>query len=221
MTTIRNTPRACGLPSTNCWPDRPRASDRAPVMRVVAISLTTSSSVVAVDSTAPVQVRSPTVRYRTLVSNEVSPSILLHQRRHRVVHAVALEHLAAMGEVDRRQFELLVGDVLPDVGARSSWRSGRRAPARRGRSVRCHRSQTLGALVLGVPSAGVVAEGEDPLLGPGTLLVASRALRSPRPNRFSAIASSSVTDCRRLREARGAVLLSGPDPDRSSPGRWR
>ena len=33
----------------------------------------------------------------------------------------------------------------------------------------------LGALVLGVPLAEVVAEGEDPLLGPGALLVAARA----------------------------------------------
>ena len=52
-----------GLAGTVVRARRPRS-----VMRVAAISAMTSSSVAAVDSTAPVQVMSPTVRYRTLAS---------------------------------------------------------------------------------------------------------------------------------------------------------
>src|SRR5215510_3562063 len=47
------------------------------VMRVAAISAMTSATVVAVDSTAPVQDMSPTVRYLTLVSNTGSSSPLV------------------------------------------------------------------------------------------------------------------------------------------------
>ena len=79
-----------------------------------------------------------------------------------------------MGEVDRGHLELLAVDVLPDVEL---------GPV--GEREHAHvlaladpavvEVPQLGALVLGVPLAELVAEGEDPLLGAGPLLVAAGA----------------------------------------------
>ena len=45
------------------------------VIRVAATSTTTSSAVAADDSTAPVMVASPTVRYRTVATKDSSSSL--------------------------------------------------------------------------------------------------------------------------------------------------
>ena len=94
--------------------------------------------------------------------------------RHRVEHPVALEHVALVREVDRRHLELLLVDVAPHVqlgpvgeGEHAHVLAPANAPVVEG--------PQLGPLRLGVPLAEVVAEREDPLLGPGPLLVAAGA----------------------------------------------
>src|SRR5690606_5764824 len=89
-------------------------------------------------------------------------------------HAVAFEDLARVGEVDRRDLDALTPDVVPHVelgpvGQREDPDVLALA------DPRVVEVPQLGALVLRVPLAEVVAEGEDPLLGPGLLLVAPGA----------------------------------------------
>src|SRR5581483_2063652 len=77
---------------------------------------------------------------------------------------------ALVGEVDRRDFEVLAGDVLPHVELGPVGdREGPDVLALADAAV--VDGPQLGALVLGVPLAEVVPEGEDALLGPGLLLV--------------------------------------------------
>ena len=110
----------------------------------------------------------------------------------------------------------------PRRRARSSWRSGIRARARRGHAAVEQRPQ-LGTLVLGVPAAGRVAEGEHALLGAGPLLVAARAAEC-RVEPALRSASSSTGVWSRLREAFGPVssctrpvaIASGTDATTSS-----
>src|SRR5690606_5035533 len=89
-------------------------------------------------------------------------------------HAVALEDLARVGDVDGRDLDALAADVVPHVelgpvGQREDPDVLALADAR------VVKVPQLGALVLRVPLAELVAEGEDPLLGPGLLLVAPGA----------------------------------------------
>ena len=62
----------------------------------------------------------------------------------------------------------------------------------------------LGPLVARVPLPELVAEAEDPLLG-ARALSSSRRAAEAASKPCSAIASSSVTDWRRLREARARI----------------
>src|SRR6185503_5734524 len=97
----------------------------------------------------------------------------LHVRRDRVEHPVATEDLALVGEVDRGNLEALLGDVLPDVELGPvAEREDADVLALADPPV--VDAPQLGALAARVPLAEVVAEGEDPLLGPGALLVAAR-----------------------------------------------
>src|SRR3954467_4176871 len=98
----------------------------------------------------------------------------LHVGRQRVEHAVAAEHLALVGEVDRRDLEALLGDVLPDVeldpvGQREH------ADVLALADAPVVDAPQLRALAARVPLAEAVAEAEDPLLRAGALLVAARA----------------------------------------------
>src|SRR4029077_11627276 len=98
--------------------------------------------------------------------------------RGRIEHPVAAEDLALVGEVDRRQLELLARHVLPDVElrpVRDREDAGMSALA----DARVVQAPQLGPLHARVPLAEVVAEGEDPLLRAAPLLVAAGG-RPPR-----------------------------------------
>src|SRR5690606_33170171 len=87
-------------------------------------------------------------------------------------HAVALDHLALVRVVDRRQLDVLSLDVLPDVEfgpVRQREDADVLAPA----VLAVVELPQLGALRAGVPGAEGVPEGEDALLGAGLLLVAT------------------------------------------------
>ena len=93
---------------------------------------------------------------------------------HRVEHPVALEDLALVGEVDGRHLELLEREVLPDVELGPV--ADREHPhALAAADATVVDVPQLGTLVLRIPAAEVVAEGEDPLLRAGALLVAAGA----------------------------------------------
>jgi hypothetical protein len=141
----------------------------------------------------------------------------LHERRDRVEHPVAAEDLALVGEVDRRHLEALGGDVLPHVEL---------GPVREREDA--HVLAAADAPVVEVPQLGALGLGSQPpkssrndmirSFARRPLLVAARAAeRASKP--CSAIASSSVVVCRRLRDARGPVS-STTRPRRSSPARW-
>src|SRR5437764_3666742 len=98
----------------------------------------------------------------------------LDEGAERVEHAVALEHLAIVGEVDRRDLELLLGDVLPHVEL-GPVREREHAHVLARLVAAVVERPELGPLGLGVPLAGLVAEGKDALLRAGPLLVAARA----------------------------------------------
>ena len=85
-------------------------------------------------------------------------------------HAVALEHLPAVGVVDGGHVDALVADVVPHVelgpvGQREDPDVLTLVVAR------VVEVPQLGALALRVPLAELVSEAEDPLLGPSLLLV--------------------------------------------------
>src|SRR3954462_402489 len=98
----------------------------------------------------------------------------LHEGRQRVEDPVAAEDPALVGEVDRRDLEALLRDVLPHVelGPVAQREDAHVLAAADAPVVD---APQLRALAAGVPRAEVVAEREDPLLGPGALLVAARA----------------------------------------------
>src|SRR4051812_6798072 len=94
--------------------------------------------------------------------------------RERIEHAVAPEHLALVGEVDRRHLEALLGDVLPHVEL-GPVAEREHADVLALADPPVVDAPQLGPLPARVPLAEVVAEAEDPLLRASTLLVAARA----------------------------------------------
>src|SRR3954469_4538610 len=94
--------------------------------------------------------------------------------RQRIEHAVAAEHLALVGEVDRRDLEALPGDVLPDVEL-GPVAEREHADVLAAPDAPVVDAPQLGALAAGVPLAEVVAEAEDPLLRARALLAGARA----------------------------------------------
>ena len=128
----------------------------------------------------------------------------LDEGRERVEHAVALEDLALVGEVDRRDLELLVGDVLPHVEL-GPVREREHAHVLAAADAAVVEGPQLGPLGLGVPLAGVVAEREACAPWPAARSSSRRAPPKAASKPCSAMASSSVVVCRRLREARGPV----------------
>src|SRR6478609_9775541 len=124
----------------------------------------------------------------------------LDELRSGVEHAVAPEDLALVREVDRRQLEVLAGDVLPHVELRPV--RDREDPdvlaLPRPRVVEV---PELGPLQTRVPLAEVVPEAEDALLRASTLLVSARAAQG----RVEAVLLDRVEQRRRLElVARGA-----------------
>src|SRR3954452_18781095 len=117
----------------------------------------------------------------------------LHVGRQRVEHAVAAEHLALVGEVDRGHLEALPDDVLPHVelGPVAQREDAHVLAAADAPVVD---APQLGARAARVPLAEVVAEGEDALLGPRALLVAPRAAE----RRVEAVLLDRVEQRRRL-----------------------
>src|SRR5690242_11521976 len=95
----------------------------------------------------------------------------------RVEHPVALEHLTLVRVVDRRDLEVLLGDVLPHVEL-GPVRDREHAHVLPLLVAAVVQRPKLGALRLGIPLAGLVAEGEDALLCAGALLVAAGAAES-------------------------------------------
>ncbi len=91
-----------------------------------------------------------------------------------VEHAVALEHLALVGEVDRRQLELLLADVAPDVEL-GPVREREHAHVLALGDHAVEEVPQLRALRARLPLAVAVAEGEHALLRAGALLVAAGA----------------------------------------------
>ena len=84
------------------------------------------------------------------------------------------EAITLVAEINARHFELLLADVLPDVHLGPI--REREDPDRLALvDLAIVEIPELGALVLRVPLAELVAEGEDALLGAGLLLVPPRA----------------------------------------------
>ena len=131
-------------------------------------------TVSASERMAPVQGLQPRERRRHVTHCSSPGKALdegLFERDERVV---ADEHCAGLGEVKRNDGDLFEMDVVPDVelgpvGERED------ADAFAGPDAAVKERPELGALILGVPLAGGVAEGEDALLGAGFLFVAARA----------------------------------------------
>src|SRR6476620_1943549 len=130
-----------------------------------------------------------------------------------VEHAVALEHLALVREVDLRQLEVLARDVLPHVELRPV-RDREDADVLALAYARVVEIPELGTLRARVPLAEVVAEAEDALLRPRPLLVApSTAHRGVEP-----VLLDRVEQRRRLqlvaRRARSGLILHATPIDR-------
>src|SRR3954469_4552202 len=137
----------------------------------------------------------------------------LHEGRQRVEHPVAPEHPALVGEVDRRDLEVLPDDVLPDVEL-GPVREREHADVLALADPPVVDAPQLGALAARVPLAEVVAEAEDPLLRPRALLVAARAAERG----VEAVLLDRVEQRRRLqavaRRARAGLLDDAPAVDR-------
>src|SRR3954452_4980287 len=137
----------------------------------------------------------------------------LDEGRQRVEHPVAPEDLALVGEVDRRDLEPLLGDVLPDVEL-GPVRQREHADVLALADPPVVDAPQLGALATRVPLAEVVAEAEDPLLRPRALLVAARAAERG----VEAVLLDRVEQRRRLqavaRRARAGLLDDAPAVDR-------
>src|SRR3954469_23289551 len=133
--------------------------------------------------------------------------------RQRVEHAVAPEDLALVGEVDRRDLEALLGDVLPDVEL-GPVAEREDADVLALADAPVVDAPQLRALAARVPLAEVVAEAEDPLLRAGALLVAAR----PAERGVEAVLLDGVEQRRRLqpvaRRARAGLLDDAPAVDR-------
>src|SRR5690606_12224675 len=99
--------------------------------------------------------------------------LTVHQLQIRALgheHAVPLEHPPAVTEVDGRKFDALLEDVLVDVHLRPV-RDREHPHVLAAPMPGVVQTPQLGPLVLRIPLAELVAEAEDPLLGPGLLLV--------------------------------------------------
>src|SRR3954465_12694859 len=133
--------------------------------------------------------------------------------RQRVEHPVAPEHLALVGEVDRRDLEALLLDVLPDVEL-GPVRQREHADVLALADAPVVDAPQLRPLAPRVPLAEGVAEAEDPLLRTGALLVAARAAEGG----VEAVLLDGVEERRRLqavaRRARADLLDPAPAVDR-------
>src|SRR3954449_4611981 len=133
--------------------------------------------------------------------------------RQRVEHPVAAEHLALVSEVDRRDLEALLLDVLPDVEL-GPVRQREDADVLALADATVVDAPQLRALAARIPLAEVVAEAEDPLLRAGALLVAA----GPAERGVEAVLLDGVEERRRLqpvaRRARPGLLGHAPVVDR-------
>src|SRR5260221_577929 len=127
-----------------------------------------------------------------------------------VEHPVALEDVALVREVDRRQLELLARYVLPDVELRPV-RDRERAHVLALADARVVEIPELGSLRARIPLAEVVAEAEDALLRAGALLVAARDGRNCAQR-----AHASLTAC--TWSPHSTLALSAQRPSRPAPG---
>src|SRR4051812_21721526 len=136
--------------------------------------------------------------------------------RQRVEHPVAAEHLALVGEVDGRDLEALLLDVLPDVEL-GPVREREDADVLALADAPVVDAPQLRPLAARVPLAEVVAEAEDPLLRAGALLVAA----CPPERGVEAVLLDRVEQRRRLqavaRRARAGLLHDAPPGGRLPP----
>ncbi len=114
-------------------------------------------------------------------------------------HPVAAEHLALMGEVQRRQLDPAFGDEPPHVELGPI---GQREHAQVLTSAvaRVVEAPQFGTLALGIPLAELVTVGDDALLGTGTLLVAPGAAE----HGVEAVLGDGVEQRHRLQRVAGA-----------------
>ena len=123
---------------------------------------------------APVQGVQPSERMRHITICGFSPGSSGMVVLHRDERAAAHQHGPLLGEIQRHDGDVLQVDVLPDVEL-GPVRERKHAHALARVDAGVEQIPQLGPLVLGVPLAEAVAEGEDALLGAGLLLVAARA----------------------------------------------
>ena len=124
----------------------------------------------------------------------------LAHRADREPHAVALEDLALVGVVERRERDVLAVDVAPDVDLGPvADREDAHVLARSVPGV--EEVPQLGPLVLRVPLAELVAEADDALLGARLLLVASAAAEDT----VETVVVDGVEQRQRLERVAGAV----------------
>src|SRR6476619_4112336 len=115
-------------------------------------------------------------------------------------HAVPVDDLALVGVVERRERDVLALDVAPDVDLGPV--ADREDPHMlTGAVARVEEVPQLGALVLRVPLAELVTEGDDPLLGARLLLVAPAAAEDP----VEAVVVDGVEQRQGLQRVAGAV----------------
>ena len=152
---------------------------------------------------------SPIVRKRTTRERIFSSGKQRHERVRGVEHAVALEHVALVREVDRRQRDLLGADVFPARRARSSSRAGTRAGARPGDAAVVERPQ-LGPLVLRIPLAELVAVRRRCAPWRGRVSSSRRAPPIAASNWCASMASSSVDGLQPVARCARALLLGDP-----------
>ena len=125
-------------------------------------------------------------------------------------HPVALEHPAVVGEVDRRQLELLALDVVPDVELGPA-REREDAHVLAAADAAVVEVPDLGPLRARIPLPELVAEREDPLLGARALLVAAGAAE----RRVEAVVLDRLQQHRGLQAvARRPLLLDAARVDR-------
>ena len=108
--------------------------------------------------------------------------------------------LRGFGEVERDDGNLFEMDVVPDVelgpvGERED------ADALAGADAAVEEDPQLGALVLRIPLAGAIAEGEDALLGAGFFFVAARAAEGC----VEAVRAQAVEQSLRLQQSAAAL----------------
>src|SRR5699024_2958269 len=115
-------------------------------------------------------------------------------------HAVAVEDLAFVGEVELRQGDILPGDVAPHIEF-GEVRDREHAHVLTGQVAAVVDVPQLGALAAGVPAAEFVAQGDDPLLRPGLVLIPA----GPTEDRVEAAGGDGVDERLGLERVAGAV----------------